>query len=63
MVEHLDALLSMQPESKRKKWGVAGRNLGKLKRLGSKICAEMSKEVCSPCFFSFLASEISLMCW
>ena len=34
MVEHLDALLSIQPESKRKKWGVAGRNLGKLKRLG-----------------------------
>ncbi len=34
MVEHFDALLSMQPESKRHLWGVAGRNLGKLQRLG-----------------------------
>ena len=33
MVEHLDAVLSMQAESHRHQWGIAGRNIGKLQNL------------------------------
>lgn len=51
MVEHLDALLSMQPESKRQKWGVAGRNLGKLKRLGEVLCRDEQRGMFCLVFF------------
>ncbi|CAK9069517.1 unnamed protein product [Durusdinium trenchii] len=35
MVEHLDALVDLQPKAEQLKWGVAGRNLAKLKNVAS----------------------------
>jgi len=40
MVEHLDAVLSMQPESHRHQWGIAGRNIGKLQNVASNCRTE-----------------------
>ena len=43
MVEHLDALVDLQPKAEQLKWGVAGRNLAKLKMLDSEVAAFASQ--------------------